>query len=356
MKTPYKLNNHASADTLQRALTHALPSLLPSLRVARMQRAGGRGSADLAADVVTPLGRRRRLWVEVAAAPIPGRIREPLRHLKASARPPGAYPVLASRFLSPRVRQICREEGVGYVDLAGNCFLQFDGIHVEKIVDRNPFPTRGRPASLFAPVSSRILRALLEEPDRAWRVNELAAAAEVSLGHTSNVTRRLLDEEYAAVSQRRLRLVHPAQLLEAWREQPAPAEPVFAYYSFEADVLRRAAQWAAAAHAYGWRYAVTSFAAASLVAPFVHGIQTLQGYVDDEAAVASWVQALDLRPVEQGANVLLVVPPDRGVFYRSQTVNGVTLVGTIQLYLDLYRDPGRGREQADFLRQQRLGF
>ena len=345
----------AFSDALEGELASALPALLPSLRVARTRRQGpGDG---LAADVITPFGRRRRLCLRVAAAPAPGRIREPLRHLKTRGASSNAYPVFAARFLSPRVRQICREEGVGYVDLAGNCFLHFDGVHVEKIIERNPFPPRGRPASLFAPVSSRLLRALLEEPERRWSVSELASTCGVSLGQTSNVTRRLVEEAYLERSRRRLRLAQPARLLEAWRDQGAPVHRmVGAFYSFEADLSRRMQQLADAGRTRHWRYAVTSFAGAALIAPFVHGLQTLACYVEDAAALPHWVQALDLRPVEQGANVLLLVPSDRGVFYRAQEVQGVMAAGAIQLYLDLFHDPARGREQADFLRQQRLGF
>ena len=40
--------------------------------------------------------------------------------------------------------------------------------------------------------------------------------------------------------------------------------------------------------------------------------------------------------------------------YGSSPDKLLTLVGDVQLYLDLYADAGRGREQAEFLRQQRL--
>jgi hypothetical protein len=65
---------------------------------------------------------------------------------------------------------------------------------------------------------------------------------------------------------------------------------------------------------------------------------------------------LDLRPVESGPNVAMLVPRDPGVFYRAREVEGVTVVGPVQLYLDLGRDPARGREQAEFLREQVLKY
>jgi hypothetical protein len=265
--------------------------------------------------------------------------------------------VLASAFLSRRVRDICREEGVGCIDLAGNCLLQFDDCYVEKVVDKNPFPNRGRPPSLFTPASSRVLRVLLEAPRRTWRVAALARESIVSLGQASNVTRRLLDDEYLARTPRGLRIAQPGRLLDDWREQYTMTRTARrAYYSFDREPQRLIARVAEVGRARQWRYALTSFAAASLAAPFVHGIGTIQWYVEDEEALGRWVEALDLRPVESGPNVELLLPYDPGVIAVTQVVERVTLVGNVQLYLDLSGSPIRGREQADFLRKERLGF
>ena len=343
-------------------LVRALPSLMPALKVSRPRAASAacrRRGADVVMDIRTPAGRLRHLCLAVQEQPVPGRVRERLRQLRDGlGKPPRAgYPVLASGFVSPRVRQICREEGVGYVDLAGNCRLAFDGLYIEKSVERNPVVKRGRPASLFTPVSSRIARAFLEEPGRAWKLIELVQATGISLGQASNVARRLCDEGYVAETARRLHLTQPAQLLEAWQADYSLAlHHRIAYYSFEQDPARLMARVAEAAKAQGLRYAVTSFAGAWLVAPFVHGVSTVQWYVAQEDEVPRWVEALDLRPVESGPNAVLLVPRDAGAFYRARAVNEVTVVGHIQLYMDLVNDPARGREQAEFLRKETIGF
>ncbi len=355
MKQAYLVKTYRRASgRLAGELARALPGLLPSLAVTRTSRREG---ADLAVDVRTPSGRKQTLCIGVSGSSAPGRIHAALQQLKASRRPTAGYPVLAARFLSPRSRELCREAGIGYVDLAGNCRLHFEGFYYEKVIEKNPFPQRGRPASLFSPASSRLVRVLLDVPARTWRIGELAGAAQVSLGHTSNVCRRLLAEGYADTVERRVRLAQPAKLLEAWREAYAVDQhTLMPYYSFEREpetLMRRIAQ---VARERGWRYAITSFAAASLLAPFVHGVGMVQWYVEDEAAASAWVQALDLRPAESGPNVVLVIPHDPGVFIPTQEADGVTLVSTAQLYLDLYNGPARGREQAEFLRKERLGF
>ena len=352
-------------NKLKIELTRQLPSLVPTLKVSTAHTASEalrRRGADVALEVRTAAGRRRHLYLAVQEQPVPSRVRERLRQLRAGLDTRRAdYPLLGAPFVSPRVRQICREEGMGYIDLAGNCFLAFDELYVERSVERNPFPRRGRPASVFAPVSSRIARALLEEPGRAWKLVELVQATGVSLGLASTVTRRLIGEGYLAQASHRLRLVQPAQLLEAWqaesKEHSLLAQPQrMAYYSFEQDPARLMARLAEVAQAQQLRYAVTSFAGAWLVAPFVHGVAAVQWYVAREEDVPRWVEALDLRPVEAGPNAVLLIPRDAGVLYRAHAVNEVTVVGNIQLYLDLVHDPARGREQAEFLRKEALRF
>ena len=342
---------------LEAEVLKALPGILSSLRVTRAVRGTGQDKPfpELIVDLLTPSGHKRTLCVEIRAANAPSRLPHALRQLKAGRHPSRAYPVFASTFLSPRARELCRQEGVGYLDLAGNCYLQFDDFYLQKIVETNPFRSPGRPASLFSPVSSRLLRAFLEEPSRAWQVMELAKEARVSLGQASNVCRRLLDEAYAAKTGGRIQLAQPGALLDAWQAAYAITQNgSAAYYSFEQPAERLLARVAAVARERRWRYAATSFAAASLVAPFVHGIGTVQWYSDEEPE--RWVEALDLRPVEAGPNVVLLSPYDEGVFYRTQTVQEMTLVGNVQLYLDLSSEPARGREQAAFLRNKRLGF
>lgn len=354
-----KASNGADKGALGVSLLKAMPELIPSLKVTKNRiKLKGTVQADLALEVVTPPGRKKWLFFEVKANPVAGLVRESIRQLKARLpkRPP-AYAMLGSNFIGPRMREVCREEGVGYLDLAGNCYLRLDDFYLEKEVEKNPFPRLGRPASLFTPISSRILRAFLEEPKREWTVLELSRTTRVSLGQTSNVCRRLLEEKYVAKAQGRIQIAEPGKLLDDWREEYVGTKSTsLAYYSLERDPAQIMARVAATASPRRWRYAVTSFAAASVIAPFVRGVGNVVWYVQYAAAIDPWVKALDLRPVEAGPNVTLLVPYDEGVFYRTQTVNGLTLVGNIQMYLDLYNNPARGKEQAEFLRQQKIGF
>jgi len=50
----------------------------------------------------------------------------------------------------------------------------------------------------------------------------------------------------------------------------------------------------------------------------------------------------------------LIQPYDEGVLYGIQTIEGLKVVSDIQLYIDLYKYPARGREQAEFLKKERI--
>jgi hypothetical protein len=94
-------------------------------------------------------------------------------------------------------------------------------------------------------------------------------------------------------------------------------------------------------------------AGASLIAPHVR-FNDVHVYIEDD--LQAWVGALDLHTVEFGGNVHLLRPYDEGVFSRMRNLEGIATVGNIQLYLDLYHYPARGRKQAEFLPDKKIAF
>src|SRR5581483_6497077 len=95
--------------------------------------------------------------------------------------------------------------------------LALENVLIEKEGKRNVRPSTRPLRSLFAPLATRVVRVLLAEPARPWRLEELARAAEVSLGHSHNVVKRLEELAWLARDDRqRLHLTKPSDLLEAW--------------------------------------------------------------------------------------------------------------------------------------------
>jgi hypothetical protein len=95
----------------------------------------------------------------------------------------GAYPVAVAQYISPQGAALLKRNGLGYLDLSGNCFLAFGNVLIEKEGKPNLRPSTRPLKALFAPRATRVVRALLVDPGHLWRLDELARASEVSLGH-----------------------------------------------------------------------------------------------------------------------------------------------------------------------------
>lgn len=342
-------------------LVHRLATLLPQLKIEELEADKlFQGTAFDFVATVSVRGVRKILLGEVKSSGQPRYLRQAILELQeSSVAGDGTYFVIVAPYLSQQGLKICQRHQVGCVDLVGNCYLEFDGVYIERIVEENPEPARRAIKSLFTPVASRIVRAVLEEPDRTWKLTELAEATGASLGQTYNVSEKLAAEGYAHKSAREgLTLINPGRLLEAWSQayDVAAVNQVFSFYSPEQEANRLMARVKETAERLEARYAFTLHAGLSLLQSATPEMPFGDVHFYAESNAATWADALDLQPVEFGGNVHLLRPYDEGVFYRSRTIQGLVVVGDIQLYLDLYSDPARGRERAQRLREKEICF
>jgi hypothetical protein len=260
-----------------------------------------------------------------------------------------AYGVVAAPYVSPRAAAICREAGVGYVDLAGNCHLSFNHVYIQRQGQPNPFAQKRDLRSLYSPRAERVLRVLLTHPGRAWKLQALADEAGVSLGHAHNVKNLLMDREWLRREAGGFMSSAPADLLGEWAANyDDERNRQQAYYSLqephqvEADLVQVCRQE-------GIRCALTGFSAAARLAPFVR-YQRASAYVMSEPGRLA--DRLGLKPVLTGANLVLLTPYDEGVWYGVRQVDGACVVSPIQAYLDLQALSGRGQEAAHYLFEQ----
>ncbi len=301
-------------------------------------------------------GHEHALALEVGGLGQPRQIREVVTRLSEIRRDlPGVYPVAVAEYIGPQSASLLRRNGFGYLDVSGNCYLAFENVLIEKEGKPNVRPSTRPLKSLFAPRATRVVRVLLVDPQHAWRLEELAKAAEVSLGHCHNVVKRL--EELAWVvrgEHQRFHLAKPADLLETWCESYSYRQnDVATYFSPERITRRLMAEIARLAVAEGRRYAFTLHAGAALVAPHVR-FPVIHCYL--EGVLDPFARVLGLRPGEGEGNVHLLAPYDQGVFCSRLEKGGLSVVCLPQLYADLYRYERRGREQAEYLRREAMGY
>lgn len=300
-------------------------------------------------------GEVKALICEVRSIGQPRHIREALTRLRdLQPHAPHAYPVAVAPYISPQSASLVRQHNCGYFDLSGNCYLSFDNVLIEKEGKPNARMTRRPLKSLFAPRATRIVRALLVERNRSWRLDELGRAGQVSLGHVHNVVTRLQELEWVIRGpEGRIRLDRPGDLLDAWRDSYSYRQsPVAAFVSSVGERRRVMEGLAREAALLGVPYAFTLHAGASLVGPQVR-VSTVHCYLGGDPEPLA--RTLGLQPVEGEGAVYLMTPYDLGVFYSPIEKGGLRVVCLPQLYVDLYHFERRGREQADKLRRDAMG-
>jgi hypothetical protein len=297
-----------------------------------------------------------KLALEVTSLGQPREIRGAMSRLEAIRKElPDLYPVASSSYISPQSAALLKRNGFGYLDLSGNCYLSFGSVLIQKEGKPNVRPSTRPLKALFAPRATRVVRALLVEPQHVWRLEELAKTADVSLGHAHNVVKRLDQLSWVERGEhQRIQLTHPGDLLDGWVDSYSyKFNRMEAYFSPERVTRKLVGELARAAHADNRRYAFTLHSGAALVAPNVR-LPAIHCYLEGNPEPVA--RALGLRPGESEGNVHLMAPYDEGVFHALIEKGGLPVVSMPQLYADLYHYERRGREQAAHLRREAMGY
>lgn len=347
-----RINEQASRSL--RALLDQVPAVrLGDVEVSSL----GEDRLDLVAHV-DAAGTSHLLACDVKSNGQPRHVRMALLELRdrVARLAAGATPVLVAPYLSPEAQALCREQEVGYLDLHGNARIAFDGVFIERQVAGKPPVERRALRSLFKPKSARVLRVLLRDPARAWRVVDLAKEAGVSLGHVSNVRAALLARGWAEVAAGEgLHIPEPDSLLDAWRDgyERPEAQRMALYTTLHGRGLEDAERGVLRAGPASGGAVLASYSAAQWLAPY--GRSSTHHFYADEDGLERLKKALGLSDAARGENVVVMVPHDDGVLRDTvEPAPGVVCTSPVQTFLDLAVSGERGREAADHLRRERL--
>jgi hypothetical protein len=204
-------------------------------------------------------------------------------------------------------------------------------------------------ANLFAKKAADIIRVLLVHYPKTWTLRDLAKESGAALGYTSRVSKTLIRQRLAlrASARSELKVMAPADLLKRWATfSNFVANTTFVeYYSHEEDIGKFLSMFKGRER---MEYALTGLAGALLVEPFVRPTNT-HIYIRKKSDAIQWANELGLMPIEENGNVKFAIAASDGIFYGAKEINGIRVVSDIQLYVDLYNYPARGREAADEL-------
>jgi hypothetical protein len=263
-------------------------------------------------------------------------------------------PMVAVPYMGETGRRLCAEAAVSWIDLSGNAWIDAPGRQIHILGNRNRFASAGRPANVFAPRSSRVVRVLLMDPSRSFSQTELVSAAGVDKGRVSRIVRRMQAMDLLISERGGYRLKDPSVALEAWKEaydfrqhdvleghvpvrDPEELLGVLKKAALKSDVA-----WALTGLAAAWR--LTHFAMYRLTSLFAGQVPS-----------AAWLDALGFVEGSRGANLWILTPTDDSVFMGARNVQGVQCVHPLQAYLDLKAHPERASEAATRLRPLVLG-
>ncbi|OGS01461.1 MAG: hypothetical protein A2V88_15735 [Elusimicrobia bacterium RBG_16_66_12] len=209
----------------------------------------------------------------------------------------------------------------------------------------------------FADSASKLLRVALSSPAKAWGIRELSRMAQTSPALTILTLRQLQRVGLASrESPTEARFLDPVQLLRDWAAWYVMKQ--VKYYRFSISgvaspnaILKLLSKERAQLPG---QWALTCMAGASLVAPFATFSEVHIHLPKAEQLRRSWQDVLRLTPDKLGP-IHLIQPyyADSGS-YGVQVIQKLPVVSAIQLYLDCYRYPVRGREQAEHILTQVL--
>lgn len=295
-------------------------------------------------------GREVVLLVQVKERPHLVDLRVAAERIRAHAKG-SEIPVIAARFLGPNRRALLREMGVGYLDLAGNIHLRGAGILVDREQNKNPFGYDSEASNPFSDKASIVLRLLLGEPGRFWKVREMAKAGAINPGWVSRVVEALAKRGLVSFDRSKgISLLRGEEAVREWADLYDWRRNRFNKYYCHAYGVREVMERVSRVDLGDDRSVAFGFqAGASLVAPYA-SFNQVHVIVDGrlfEAVVPEIVRQLGLEPADNGANLVLVRPHCRSsALFGAEKVGSYRVVSDVQLYLDLHRYPLRGEEQA----------
>jgi hypothetical protein len=344
-------------DRLEYQVEHVFRKLLQPVRFLKIENIE-HGSPEHGFDMIALVKMQRDRYNIVIDTTSNGQPRYARRaiagfeswHLRKSFY--NGYFIFAAPYVSESSREICREAGVGYLDLQGNCLIAFDHVYIERFGFEKE-PEKRELRSVFSDKASRIVRRMLTYPSHTWHVQELAKETCVSIGMVSQVKNKLLDSEYAERAGDMFALSRPVDLLKRWGEAYRfEKNEQFEYYSArplgELDsVIAEVCQKR------GFAYAFTLFAGAKAIgSQYVRVANRSHAYlIGDQEKLA---QEIGLKQVRSGGNVVLMKPFDEDLLFDKRLVDNAWVVSDMQLYLDFCSQKGRAQETADFLFDSRI--
>lgn len=343
-----------SQEDLLRFLRQALLRRLPSSWQIDLEEEPryGRSRPDGILRLKGPDGTERTLLIEAKStinardvAAVTAQLKEMQSQFPADDLGP---PIVVSRYMAPRTRELLSEVDISYVDATGNVRIVIDrpAVYIEdqgaksdpwRGPERETRTLRGKPAA-------KVVRGLLDYRPPVG-IRALAARSGASIGSTYRTVAFLEKEALLGRGEKgAVEWVDWQALLMRWSED----------YSFQSSnrilpALEPRGMERILANLKGIqgevRYALTGALSANRVSQVAP--PRLAAILTPEPE--QLFEELELSEAAGAPNVLLARPFDDVLLARSETLDGIAYATFSQTAVDLLTSPGRGPTEADAL-------
>ncbi|HKX63578.1 MAG TPA: type IV toxin-antitoxin system AbiEi family antitoxin [Verrucomicrobiae bacterium] len=260
-----------------------------------------------------------------------------------------SYALVIAPSFTAQSAKICRQEGIGYLDLAGNCWLNFDHVFINSSGRILPKQKRPPIRTWYSARVERVLRVLLMQPNRTWKTRELAMEAHVKPGQALSIKHFLAQRAWVEDGRQGFRVTEPGLLLDEWAEHYPAGKSAERVFSSSRSIVELEAMLASVCQEQVIPYALMGYSAAMRYNPQLH-YQRVSAYVLSD--LSKVISALELTESSGSkGNVSLWIPHDEGVLRGSEQFDHARVTPLVQTYMDLIGQEGKGEKEANHLWQ-----
>lgn len=256
------------------------------------------------------------------------------------------YCIIMAPYISDASAKICETYGVGYCDLSGNCLIQMDSIYISNKGNPNRYPVENHAKTIFkssAKTTSLILRELMKDVSKRWKIKELAEKVGCSIGMVSRVKTYLCEQSWAAMDYSGLHITDAESLMKEWSRAYEIPEAI-SCYTIE-SIPRFEEKCYAAYRNNGVSLCLTGFSGGVRYAPVVR--YTKAHVWVDRKDITDFLNLTECKKVDSGANVTAYIADSDEVFVDCREINQSRVASPVQVYLDCMQLKGRGEEMAE---------
>jgi len=279
------------------------------------------------------------LNIEVRNDTSPNAVRDiKLKMIILGTQAANSYGILMGPFFSETAINICRENGFGCIDQAGNAFINVGGIYIHKTGFKNKQYVERPLSNLFSLKETRVPLVLLANPGSRLTYKKISEIANISIGSCSNAIKKMREKSILKDDTKHIQIQNIDKLVDLWAGISRKPNIATCYYPKKHneiivekinDYLNRKN----IAHAF------TTTAAVSLIYRSVK-VTEVDVYIDntlDEQEFISYLK-LSTTPDKDMLQINIIEPSDYYVLWNTQTNYNVTICSDFQIFLDLIRE------------------